>query len=60
MSDEEELDLCCPYSQEELLAYAREHDLWCYWAPGWMPCPKDHPGATEDLNTAAMELQLRG
>jgi hypothetical protein len=44
----------------------RQLDLWCYWGerlsgkptehnngvPGrWVPCEKDHPKATEDLNT---------
>jgi hypothetical protein len=29
----------------------RRLDLWCYWGPPWIKCNKDHPSATEDLNS---------
>lgn len=35
------------------LAECRELNLWCVLnqnGPGWVPCHKDHPGASEDLN----------
>lgn len=25
-------------------------DLWCRWGPPWIPCRRDHPDATHDLN----------
>ena len=30
--------------------------LWCLWTPGkgWVPCDKDTPGATHDLNRLAI------
>lgn len=28
----------------------RELDLWCRWGPPWIPCDRNHPDATEDLN----------
>lgn len=30
-----------------------EYDLWSYFGPPWIPCSKDHPSASHDLNTLA-------
>lgn len=30
-------------------------DLWCRWGPGWIPCERDHPDATPDLNRLVSE-----
>ena len=31
------------------VAECREFGLWCY-GPPWIPCSKEHPRATEDMN----------
>jgi hypothetical protein len=40
------------------LQECREFDFWCIRnpdGPGYIPCDKDHPEATEDLNRLVME-----
>lgn len=35
--------------------YAREHGMWVKFSCGWIPCAKEDPEATEDINTVILQ-----